>query len=104
MLTDSTRKYLCRIVGLYDKKPIMSLATVLCLSPENVDVHLYEITGNGLAAGCQLFYRKIFGYILQCVIKIRRFYGKIPGIWLPVHLRLFLRVSSCKTILAIKVW
>ena len=39
MLTDSTRKYLCRIVhvGLYDKKnTIMSFATVLCLIPENV--------------------------------------------------------------------
>ena len=23
-------------------------------------------TGNGLAAGCQLFYRKIYGYFLQC--------------------------------------
>ena len=22
--------------------------------------------GNGLAAGCQLFYRKIYGYFLQC--------------------------------------
>ena len=37
MLTDSTRKYLCRIVGLYDKKKtIMSFATVLCLISENV--------------------------------------------------------------------
>ena len=36
MLTDSTRKYLRRIVGLYDKKKIMSFATVLCLVPENV--------------------------------------------------------------------
>ena len=41
MLTDSTRKYLCRIVGLYDekknkKKTIMYFATHLCLIPENV--------------------------------------------------------------------
>ena len=40
MLTDSTRKYLCRIVGLYGKIIIiiiiMSFATVLCLIPENV--------------------------------------------------------------------
>ena len=35
MLTDSIRKHLCRIVGLYDKKR-MSFATVLCLIPENV--------------------------------------------------------------------
>ena len=25
-----------------------------------------EKTGNGLAAGCLLFYRKIYGYFLQC--------------------------------------
>ena len=25
-----------------------------------------KITGNGLAAGCQLFYRKIYGNFLQC--------------------------------------
>ena len=39
MLTDSTREYLRRIVGLYDKTKkiiIMSFATVLCLIPENV--------------------------------------------------------------------
>ena len=23
--------------------------------------------GNGMAAGCQLFYRKIYGYFLQCI-------------------------------------
>ena len=35
--TDSSRKYLCRIVGMYDRKEkIMSFATVLCLVPENV--------------------------------------------------------------------
>ena len=26
-----------------------------------------NITGNGVAAGCQLFYRKIYGYFLQCI-------------------------------------
>ena len=25
-------------------------------------------TGNTLAAGCQLFYRKIYGYLLQCTL------------------------------------
>ena len=72
MLSDSTRKHLCRIVGLYDKKKkkqkkktIMSFATVLCLIPENVYGRLSKIKGNGLAAGCQLFYRKIYGYFLQ---------------------------------------
>ena len=39
MLTESTRKNLCRIVGLWDKKnkkTIISFVTVLCLIPENV--------------------------------------------------------------------
>ena len=35
-LTDSTRKYLCRIIGLYDKITIMSFTTVLCPIPENI--------------------------------------------------------------------
>ena len=68
MLTDITQKYLCRIVALYDthththkKKSIMSFATVLCQIPENVYGRLLKITGNGLAAGCLLFYRKIYG-------------------------------------------
>ena len=36
--------------------------------------------------------------------KIRRFYGKIPGIWLPVLLPLFLRAFTCRTYLEIKIW
>ena len=40
------------------KKLIMSFASVLCLIPENVK----KITGNGLAASYQYFYRKIYGY------------------------------------------
>ena len=35
---------------------------------------------------------------------IRRFYGKIPGIWLPVLLPLFLRAFTCRTFLEIKIW
>ena len=63
MLTDSTRKYLCRIVGQYDKKKtIMSFATVLCLVLGGVFGRLWEIAENGLAAGCRVFYRKIYGY------------------------------------------
>ena len=38
------------------------------------------------------------------VKKIRRFYGKIPGIWLPVLLPLFLRAFTCRTFLEIKIW
>ena len=33
---------------------------------------------------------------VQCK-KIRRFYGKIPGKQLPVHIPLFLRASACRT-------
>ena len=33
---------------------------------------------------------------LHC-IKIRSFYGKIPCIWLPVLLPLFLRAFTCRT-------
>ena len=58
MLIDNTRKYLCRVKGLYDQKQYMI--------PENIYGRLQKITGNGLAAGCQLFYRKIYGYFLQC--------------------------------------
>ena len=36
--------------------------------------------------------------------KIRRFYGKIPGIWLPVLLPLFLRGFTSRTFLEIKIW
>ena len=67
MLTDSTRKYLCRIVGLYDKKKpimIMSFVAVLCLISENFYGRLYKITGNGLAAG------KIYVYFYSEEINI----------------------------------
>ena len=67
MLTDSTRKYLSRTVGLYDKKKtIMSFDTVLCLIPKKCLRAPVENNGNWTAAGCQLFYRKIYGNILQC--------------------------------------
>ena len=38
------------------------------------------------------------------VKRIRRFYGKIPGIWLPVHLPLFLRASTGTIFLELKIW
>ena len=36
--------------------------------------------------------------------KICRFYGKIPGIWLPVPLPLFLLAFTCRTFLEIKIY
>ena len=36
--------------------------------------------------------------VLHCKM-IRGFYGKMPGILLPVHLPLFLRASSCRTVI-----
>ena len=69
MLTDSTQKYLCKVEGLYDQKQCMSFATVLCLIPENVLRAPVKITVfvmvNGLAAGWQLFHRKIYGYFYR---------------------------------------
>ena len=41
--------------------------------------------------------------IMHCK-KIRRFYGKIPSISLPVLLPLFLRAFTCRTFLEIKIW
>ena len=38
------------------------------------------------------------------VKKICRFFGKIPGIWLPVLLPFFLRAFTCRTFLEIKIW
>ena len=38
-------------------------AIILCLIPENV-----KIPGNGLAGGCQLFYRNIYGYFMQRMV------------------------------------
>ena len=38
------------------------------------------------------------------VKKISRFYGEIPGIWLPVLLPLFLRAFICRIFLEIKIW
>ena len=58
-----------------------------------------KITVNELAARCQAFYCKIY-----TVKKIRRFYGKTPGIWLPVLLPLFVRAFTCRTFLEIKIW
>ena len=36
--------------------------------------------------------------------KIHRFYGKIPGIWLPVLLTLLLQAFTCRTFLEIKIF
>ena len=46
--------------------------------------------------------RSVINY---CTVKkMRRFYGKIPGNQLPVHIPLFLRASACRTFLEIKKW
>ena len=68
MLTDSIRKYLCKIVGLYDKNN-----NVLCFRSVPDSCKCFrapvKIRGNGLAAGCQLFYCKIYRYFLQCNVE-----------------------------------
>ena len=52
--------------GYMAKSNICFFAIVPCLVPEKCLRAPVKITGNGLAAGCQLFYRKIYGYFLQC--------------------------------------
>ena len=59
-----TRKYCCRAEGLYDQTQYMPLATVLSLIPEN-------------AAGCQLFYRKIYGYFRSVYVDFKWLYSKL---------------------------
>ena len=44
-----------------------------------------------------------FDELLHCK-NIPRFYGKIPGILLPVLLPLFLRAFTCRAFLVIKIW
>ena len=72
-LTDSTRKYLCRVVGLYNhkkkkkkKKEKKKAIHVVCYRtmPDFWKCLRAPVkwTGNGLADGCQLFYHKIYGY------------------------------------------
>ena len=46
----------------------------------------------------------LYSYVNVHCKKIRRFYGKIPGNQLPVHIPLFLRASACRTFLEIKKW
>ena len=70
MFKANTRKYLCRLEGLHDQK-YMLFATVLCLIPENVRAPVkIHVTENGLATGCQLFYRKIYGYFCSVSMKL----------------------------------
>ena len=59
MLTNNTRKYLLGFKGYMTKSNTCLFAIILCLIPENV-----RIPGNGLAGGCQLFYRNIYGYFM----------------------------------------
>ena len=51
-----------------------------------------------------LIFRFFTVILIHCKKKKRRYYGKIPGIWLPVHLPLYLRASNCRTFLEIKIW
>ena len=61
------------------KKTIISFATVLCLIPKNAYGCQYKITGNGLAAGCQLFYRKIYGFLQRICLKLGRLQDLLDG-------------------------
>ena len=50
-----------------------------------------DTPGNGVI--CVYFVKAA---LIHCK-KNHRFYGKIPGIWLPVFLPLFLRAFTCRT-------
>ena len=72
-----------------------------------------RITGNGLASDFTVKSTDIFAVYVTIrhvhrseytVKKSVDFYGKIPGIWLPVLLPLFLRAFTCRTFLEIKIW
>ena len=54
------------IVGLYDKRTIMSFAAVLCLIPENVTGACKKNNGKWTGSWFPVIYRKIYGYFLQC--------------------------------------
>ena len=65
MLTDNTLNYLLRFKGYMTKSNTCLFATVLCLIPENVYGRPKKNPGNGLAAGCQLIYLKIYGFFFS---------------------------------------
>ena len=53
-----------RVKGLFDQKQYMSFCYPTVLIPENVYGRPKK-REMGLAAGCQLFYRKIYGYFFK---------------------------------------
>ena len=63
----------------------------------------FTYTGSTMAAVLNAEVHERHSLDLHCK-KIRRFYGKIPGIWLPVLLPLFLRAFTCRPYLEIKIW
>ena len=86
-------------------------ATVPCLVPEKCLRAPVKNNGEWTGSWLPVILRTIYEYILQCktersytVKKIRRFYGNIPGIWLPFLLPLFLRAFTSRTFLEIKIW
>ena len=45
--------------------------------------------------------KSTFQFCFYAVKKVRRFNGKIPGIWLTVHSPLYFLESACRTLLDI---
>ena len=71
MLIDNTRKYLLGFKGYMTKSKVLLPCCAWFLK---MFTGARKKTGNGLAAGCQLFYRKIYGYFLQWSSLILRIY------------------------------
>ena len=69
MLTDNTRNYLLGFKGYMTKSNTCLFATVLCLIPENfTDARKKKIREmDWQLVADQLFYRKIYGYFMQCI-------------------------------------
>ena len=77
---------LVKLVTRFDIKATASACNHTLLPVEAAEIAHYQIL------------------LLHCKKKVRRFYGKIPGNHLPVHIPLFLRASACRTFLEIKKW
>ena len=82
MLTDNTRKYLLGVKGYITKSNTCLHATVL-----KMFTGVRKKTGNELAAGCQLFYRKVYRYIFLavyvctiCMCNRRNVQNLLPGL------------------------
>ena len=53
-----------------------------------------KITGYGLAAGCQVFYRKIYGFFLHCKFKTCLTFGDLELVFKAIDLYIGFPLST----------